>query len=75
MDHAQIKPLLFRAVGQLEETAGIGGRDGACAGGLDVFKLSPQELIGHLWLREIVNARAAATPRAFRKLGEFQTRD
>ena len=68
MGYAHVHPLLFSAVDELEQATGVAvGHDRGERRG-DVFHLPFQQLIGHHWLGEVINARAAATPVALRQL-------
>ena len=55
-------PRAREAVLDLEQAAGIARGDDGRAGGRDVVELSLEELVGHLGLDEVVDARAAAAP-------------
>ena len=75
MGGAEFQPFLLRAVDELEQATGIPGGDDLRLGRTDVLHLAFEKFVCHFRLREIVNARAAATPTGLGQLDEFQTRD
>ena len=72
MNNAKVQAFLLRPVDDLEKAAGIASRHDFYPRGFDVFDFSLKQFVRHLGLNEIVNARAATTPRGFRKFDEFQ---
>jgi hypothetical protein len=72
MDQAHRDFLPADAVGDVGQAAGIAGRHDGGFGGDDVLELAVQQLIGHLRLDQIVDARAAAAPSALRQLRQCE---
>ena len=75
VDDPQVQGLKFRAVDELEEAAWVAVGDDAGAGGLDVFELAVEELVGHFRLHDVVDASAAAAPEALRQLYQLEVGD
>ena len=59
----------------MQQAAGIAGRDDLRLRGSEVSHFPVQEILSHLRLDQVVNARAAATPSALRQFHECQSRD
>ena len=75
MRSAEVQAFRLRAVDDLEQAAGVAGGDDFRLGRADVLHLAFEELVGHLGLREVVNARAAAAPVALGQFHELHTGD
>ena len=75
MNHPQIHPFLPGAIDELQKTTGVARGYDFRPGGPDMFEFATEELIGHLRLHNIVNAGAAAAPRALGQFDQFQIRD
>ena len=75
MNHAQRQILFSRAVRHVRETTRISRCNDFTFRRFDVLQFSIKKFVRHFRLDQIVNARAAATPRAFGKLRQFQIRD
>src|SRR5712691_11471062 len=58
----------------LENAAGVRGDDGLGTRRLDVAHLASQQAVGHLGLREVVDAGRAATPVGLRQVHDAQRR-
>jgi hypothetical protein len=55
------------AIHDLEEAAGIAGRDHVSTRGLDMLNLAFEKVARHFGLDQVIDARAAAAPRTLRK--------
>jgi len=75
MRSAEVQAFRLRAVDDLEQAAGVAGGDDFRPGRADVLHLAFEELVGHLGLREVVDARAAAAPVALGQFHELHTGD
>lgn len=75
MPHRHLVRELAQSALELQQATriGCGHRRGASLG--DVTHLAFLKFCGHLRLRDIVYARAAATPHRLRKFDQFETRD
>src|SRR5262245_24226360 len=75
MCDAQREVGFSRAIQNLQETPRIPGGHNPAASGADMFELALKKLLRHFRLDQIINARAAATPRAFRQFNQFEMRN
>lgn len=75
MRHSHGQTLFAHAVHHVREAAGISRRDHLSFRRFDVVQFAVEKLVRHFRLDQIVNARAAATPGAFGKLGQIQVRN
>ena len=71
MYDAQLQSFLRRTVDELKQAAGISRRHSRRSGGLDVFDFAREKIVRHLWLREVIDACAAAAPTGFGKFNQF----
>src|SRR5688572_27866477 len=71
--HGQL--LLAEAIHDLEEAAGIAGRDDLGTRGLDMLNYAFEKVARHFGLDQVIDARAAAAPRAFGEFNEFEIRN
>ena len=72
MHNTEIKSLPPRAANELQQATGIRRRNDLRSGLLDMLQLSYEELIGHFRLDQVIDAGAAAAPRAFLQLDQFE---
>ena len=75
MDHLDRTANLPQSRFELNRAARIGTGDNGRARLLNMSKLSLEQLLGHFWLRDVVNARAATAPVGFRHFNQFQSRN
>ena len=71
--HGQLP--VAEAVHDLEQATGVAGRDHLGARGLDMLNLAFEEVARHFRLDQVIDARAAAAPRALGKFDEFEIRE
>ena len=75
MHDAQLQSFLRSATDELQKTSRIASCNDGRARGFDVSDLPIEKFTSHLWLSEIVNARAAAAPIGLGQLNQLQVRD
>ena len=75
MGNTHLTVCLPQARLQLHGTAGVGGGDDGRAGADEVGEFAVEQLLRHLRLGDVVDARAAAAPVRFRQLHKIQARN
>ena len=72
VQHGQIEAAVAKPGLDLQNAAGVGGDHRLRPRGFDVAHLAPQQAIGHLRLREVVDAGRAAAPVGLRQVDHAQ---
>ena len=75
MADSDVDALLFGALLDPGEAAGVAGGDDARAGRFEIFEFAVEELAGHFGFGDVIDAGAAATGVGLVHLDQFQAGD